>query len=160
MVASRPATWLSPCTFPSVSHPGFWSVCHDQVPTFHRTLLPESSRKKQSTSQKNESHALMEWVSSFLCHLLSYFLILIDLIFYQRLYERAYGKQTFWDPACLKISWFHSYIWLTLQPHLMFKILSLENFEAITLRVAIGHYSDSQCFIYTSSFLSRIFWDL
>lgn len=49
-------------------HDGSWSAYYDRVPTFLGILLPEFPRKMQSALQKNEPHAVMEYVSSFLCH--------------------------------------------------------------------------------------------
>lgn len=37
----------------------------NRVPKFHRILLPESSRREPSTFQRNEPHAVTEWISSF-----------------------------------------------------------------------------------------------
>lgn len=59
---SRPGAQLPSVVFPC------WVLAYgyDQVPKFQRIRLPESSRKEQSTFQKNEPYAVMKWISSFL----------------------------------------------------------------------------------------------
>lgn len=89
--------------------------------------------KKPPTLQKNEPHAILISMSSYF--LVPYF---DKIVFWQRLYERAYGKPIYWNPVCLKTSWVCPYVWLILRPYFMFKTLSLRILEESLLVLLVG----------------------
>lgn len=119
----------------------------DQVPAFHRILLPELQNFRH---YRKMNHML----SSFLCRLI-YFLILIRLSSLSFCMKGHMGSKYFeilhvWKllGSVFTFGWYFD--------HILFKILIPQNSEGITSSMATGRRSDSQSLICNS----LLFWKL